>query len=147
MGISLWWGNRIKWPYGSITAIRHHRILFSLMINYATGVLHIASESGVGSVAESDIFTDLTRTTMKRTKHLLDALTPISFQTDPAGTRDRGTTFVTFSDGKKYDDNLVESKVFGQKTIDQSQEHLVYDVTALRDSNQLFSHADYCLRD
>lgn len=116
-------------PYGSITGIRHGQILFCVMINYITGTLYIASEGLVGSIPFESIFSDLGQNEFKRTKVLFDSVTPLQFGAvgkDPANI---DTTFVAYCKGKKYQDNLLESRVLGKKTLDRiQQEHLVYDV-------------------
>jgi len=120
-------------PYGSITAVRHHYILFNVMINYVTGMLYIASDVGVGKLNVSEIFEDHEKTLLKRTKHLLDMLSPISFEQDGILQEDE-KKFVTFCAGKterdkkKYEDNLIASKIFGNELIDQIREnYLIYD--------------------
>jgi len=97
----------VSGPYGSITAIRHYYILFNVMINYITGMIYIASDAGVGKLSMSDVFEDPEQVLLKRTKDLIKNLSPISFG---KVTKKEKEKFVTFCQGKKYEDNLKRER-------------------------------------
>ena len=115
-------------PYGSITATRNFQILFNVMINYVTGMIYVASDEGVGKLLLDDLFEDKNRTTLKRTRDLIHMLSPIKFNNDQELSTSKIDKFVTFCSGEeKYRDNLVSSKIFGNKTAEQIfNDHLIY---------------------
>ncbi len=114
-------------PYGSITAIRHHHILFNVMINYISGMIYIASDAGVGKLSMSDVFENHEQTMLKRTEYLINNLQRISFGGDRILNTNEQKKLVTYCAGKKYEDNLISSEIFGSKTIEQIRgENLIY---------------------
>lgn len=102
-------------PYGSITAIRHDYILFNVMINYISGKIYVASDAAVGRISMSDIFEDNEQNILKRTRDILSILQPIAFGDGKIEPK----KVVTFCLGKKYEDNLIGSKIFGNLSIEQ----------------------------
>lgn len=109
-------------PYGSITAIRHFNILFNVMINYITGSIYVASDVGIGKISISDIYENEEEPSLKRTKHIISNIKPVTFGKCLRDTK----KFVAFCDGAKYEDNLFSSGIF-EKSIQQKvlNDHLL----------------------
>jgi len=97
-------------PYGSITAIRHHSLLFNVMINFITGTIYVASDAGLGRLSITNIYEidEAGVPHLKRTNHLLRHLERIEF----GHTMKDKKTFLTFCEGAKYEDNLISSGIF-----------------------------------
>jgi hypothetical protein len=111
-------------PYGSITAIRHDNILFNVMINYITGMIYLASDAGIGKLSMSEIFDENEQTIIKRTRELLKNIEAISFGGDLTEHR----KFIAYCSGKKYEDNLISTKIFGKDSIERiRKDFLKYD--------------------
>jgi hypothetical protein len=105
-------------PYGSVTATRHHHILFNVMVNYITGRVYIACDGGCGVVDSADLFENGQRIQLKRTADLLAALTPVEFPGLVAHQGDAATRFVAYCQGEKYEGNLVASQVTQLPSMD-----------------------------
>ncbi len=111
-------------PYGSITAIRNDDILFNVMINYITGVIYLASDAGVGKLSMSDIFDENEQAIIKRTRDLLNNVEVISF----GGNINEPKKFIAYCVGRKYEDNLISAKIFGNDNIEHiRKKYLKYD--------------------
>lgn len=114
-------------PYGSITAVRHHNIIFNVMINYITGLLYVASDEGVGWLPSDKIFETSEPKILKRSVELIKMLSPITIS-DTSAVKDK-ESIVTYCDStepKKYEHNLLASKIFGKKSIGEiRQQHLI----------------------
>lgn len=107
-------------PYGSISGIRHGEILFSVMINYITGTLYIASEGLIGSTPFSSLFEDTKKRQMVRTTKLFESVTPCRFDSNNTEIDDDiATQFVAYCKGEKYKSNLSYSKVLGHADIER----------------------------
>lgn len=117
-------------PYGSITAIRHNKILFSTMINYITGIIYIAYEHDIGSISIRKIFVDKHQTIIRRSKEIFDKLLkPISFSSTETMESKKKITTVTYCQGEKYQQNLVNSKLFNDKAFQEiNKENLFYNI-------------------
>jgi hypothetical protein len=115
-------------PYGSVTATRHHHILFNVMINYLTGYIYIACDTAMGSIHLAEAYEDEQRTRLKRTSEFLCSLRPVEFPVSGKWHSGGGLRFVTYCKGQKYDDNLLASDVTQLKSLEEIREsRLVFD--------------------
>lgn len=113
--------------YGSITAVRHHHILFNVMINYITGRLYIACDAAIGTIGIEEAFDDGEKSRLKRTDDLIQSVSAITF-TKPRSWMERDAwRFVTFCKGNLYEDNLVASDVSQLRDVTEIKGRLVYD--------------------
>lgn len=117
-------------PYGSITAIRHHNVLFNTMINYITGKIYIASERCIGSIDKSEVFRSLGQREIKRSGDLLKSICPIvfGFETSSDVKGEYEKKFVTYCEGQKYKDNLIASGVISLQPDEPCQKYLAYSI-------------------
>ena len=97
----------ISGPYGSIAGIRHGHIVFSVMINYITGALYMASEGLVGRVPYESIFSNIQQEEFERTKTIFNSVTPLQFGGIAQDFQNVETKFVAYCKGKEYEDNVV----------------------------------------
>lgn len=115
-------------PYGSITATRHHHVLFNVMINYLSGRLYVACDAGIGAIPILEAFDDAQQARLKRTSELLQALSPVEFPIGAKWRAGKGLTFVAFCKGQKYEDNLLASDVAQlSKIAEIRQSRLLFD--------------------
>lgn len=118
----------ITGPYGSITATRHHHILFNVMINYITGQLYVACDAVNGTLHLRDAFEDDEHKRLKRTGDFIQSLTPVAFPEHRTWQDEQGLRFVAYCMGSKYEDNLLASDVARLKTMTEiRKQRLIYD--------------------
>lgn len=114
--------------YGSITATRHHHVLFNVMLNYVTGRFYIACDVAAGQIDLADAFDDVAGNRLKRTQDLIDALSPVRFSQPKFRTRGEGLRFVAYCKSKEYEDNLLSSDVAQLRDIGEiKKERLIFD--------------------
>jgi hypothetical protein len=115
-------------PYGSITATRHHHILFNVMINYVTGRLYITCDAAAGVIDLRNAFEDPDGLRLKRTADFLRSLTPVDFPESRNWRDEKALRFVTYCRGEKYEDNLLASDLAQLKTMEEIRTHrLAFD--------------------
>lgn len=118
-------------PFGSITAVRHHEVLFNVMINYVSGNVYVACDAVVGRIGIDCVFASGGRSVLRGTREILNLIEPIIFGDGLPPAADQAQRFITYCSGperKKYESNLVASGIFRDLPIGRIREQLLaYD--------------------